>query len=443
MVMPSQPAFITNGRAPTGRDQRFTKTNREGRFAFPSEPPPFTIVVLHDRGFAERTSAQLAIDTDLPLSPWGRVEGTFRRGGQPLAGQRLQLNGTRHGDTPKSIPYFSGEATSDTAGHFAFERVIPGEVTVSEVLQLNPHMYSNSRSVRVEAKADETVRVDLGGTGRPVVGRLRVPPELAERVDLSSSLNSMSLKRSKVVAALNFFNLGKSYPISLQHYGIKVEADGTFRIEDVDAGTYDVSFMVNERPSNPNERPRGFADSLLGTARREVIVPEMPDGRSDTPLEVGDIALEAVPAAKRVVLNIADPAPMFEFQTLDGQRVRLTDYRGKFVLLDFWATWCGPCLEQTPHLKSAYEAFGKDDRFTMIGLSLDQSKEAPRLYADKESLPWIQGFLGEWSSTKIPDDYGVRGIPSIWLIGPDGTILAKDLHGEQIKTAVAEALGRK
>jgi hypothetical protein len=111
------------------------------------------------------------------------------------------LNGTRHGDTPKAIPYFSGEATSDATGHFLFERVIPGEVTVSEVLQLNSNMYSNSRSVRVDAKADETARVDIGGTGRAVVGRLRIPPELAERVDLSSSLNWLRLKRSKVAAA--------------------------------------------------------------------------------------------------------------------------------------------------------------------------------------------------------------------------------------------------
>jgi hypothetical protein len=56
---------------------------------------------------------------------------------------------------------------------------------------------------------------------------------------------------------------------------------------------------------------------------------------------------------------------------------------------------------------------------------------------------WIQGFLGEWTDGKLPDEYGVRGIPSIWLIGPDGEVIAKDLRGAQIKTTVATALGQE
>jgi hypothetical protein len=79
----------------------------------------------------------------------------------------------------------------------------------------------------------------------------------------------------------------------------------------------------------------------------------------------------------------------------------------------------------------------------MVGLSLDKSKDAPRSYVEKNGLRWTQGFLGDWAKTKVPEDYGVSGIPAIWLIGPDGRIVAKDLRGKGIKKAVAKVLGKE
>jgi hypothetical protein len=74
-------------------------------------------------------------------------------------------------------------------------------------------------------------------------------------------------------------------------------------------------------------------------------------------------------------------------------------------------------------------------------LSLDQDKDAPRQYAEKNSLGWHQAFLGDFSEAKLPEEYGVRGIPSIWLIGPDGKVIAKDLRGGAIRETIAKALG--
>ena len=78
----------------------------------------------------------------------------------------------------------------------------------------------------------------------------------------------------------------------------------------------------------------------------------------------------------------------------------------------------------------------------MIGLSLDPNIKTVRDYARKNELGWIMGFLGEWSKSDLPGNYGVEGIPSLFLIGPDGKILAKGLRGENIKATVERTLAR-
>lgn len=112
--------------------------------------------------------------------------------------------------------------------------------------------------------------------------------------------------------------------------------------------------------------------------------------------------------------------------------------KGKYVLVDFWASWCGPCRAEVPNLKDVYKKFnGKD--FTILGVAV-WDEPAETIKAEKElELPWHSII----NAQKVPTDiYGINGIPHIILFGPDGTIVARGLRGEAIGKKVAEVLGK-
>jgi thiol-disulfide isomerase/thioredoxin len=119
----------------------------------------------------------------------------------------------------------------------------------------------------------------------------------------------------------------------------------------------------------------------------------------------------------------------------------VADYRGKYVLLDFWAVWCGPCRGETPNIKAVYEEFKNDPRFILIGLDLDPNAEDARKYIADNGMGWTHFFLGEWSKSAVTRQYRVEGIPCVILLDPDGKELARDLRGEAVGEAVRKALG--
>ena len=128
------------------------------------------------------------------------------------------------------------------------------------------------------------------------------------------------------------------------------------------------------------------------------------------------------------------PASDFHVTDLNGEALSLEQYRGQVVLLDFWATWCPPCIAEIPNVKKTYEKY-KDQKFQIVGISLDRSKEPLEAYIEKESLAWIH-YWDE--SRELKTLYGVWGIPSTFLIDGDGVIRKTNLRGHALEHAVAE-----
>jgi peroxiredoxin len=139
-------------------------------------------------------------------------------------------------------------------------------------------------------------------------------------------------------------------------------------------------------------------------------------------------------------VKVGDEAPPFELTILDGRTIKLADLKGKYVLLDFWATWCIPCVREVPNLQAVHKAFADRDDFVMIGISLDQDQKALERFLTDQKVTWPQAFGQKGGTEKASRDYGAYAIPAVFLIGPDGKVTATDVRGPGMKDQIGRLL---
>jgi hypothetical protein len=311
LSLPPHGLYVANGQLQQRRDHTVVVSDDAGNYKLPPQTGKYSLVVLHEAGYAEVTSEQLAKSTDITIAPWGKVTGVLRVGAAPKAGAMITVS---HNDAPgdRTAPriYYDLQAMTDKDGRFTVNRVPAGRASVSLQVKLTEHTTSYSQTQQIDVTSGQTTEVNIGGQGRPIVGRVNVPADLASKIDWPAGQSSFFTKianpplpagwetmepaaREKWMTQFKQSPEGRAYEqqlVARRSFTMKVGPNGKFRTDDVPAGVYQVIVVLNG--VSHNELRMG--GQALATATTQFTVPEIPGGRSDEPLDIGVIETKPV-----------------------------------------------------------------------------------------------------------------------------------------------------
>jgi hypothetical protein len=416
LCTPSQGAYIRNGRNQQRRDSQYVETKEDGKFSFPVQTDVYAIVVLHNEGYLEATDTELAESADLTLQPWATVTGKILIGKNPAANETVRLGFDRPIDRSAPRIYHDYRAVTDSNGTFVFDRVPPGEATISRSIRISDRMTRYSHSTSVEVEAGQTASITIGGTGRPVTGTVLVPGYLKEKF------------------AWQYTDYGLRVDSSEGPYrqlGFKIQGDGTFRIDDVPSGNY--YLYVNAY--GPPAEPRAFRGERIGLLSQHFNIPEMSNGRSDEPLDLGELELDVIGKSDFAPSLAGKPLPDFDGITIDFTPAQA---QGKMVLVCFFDMNQRPsrhCISQLA--KQAKPLEGKGITLVAIQASkIDQS--ALTEWAKKSNVPFPVGMIQN-DQEKTRFAWGVKSMPWLILTDAEHVVRAEGFGLDELEEKIRES----
>ena len=203
----------------------------------------------------------------------------------------------------------------------------------------------------------------------------------------------------------------------------KLEAERLKKFVKENPASYSAIYLLD---GNGNRMELADVEAMYAS-----LSPKFKDSRSGKSIE------NSIQARK--ITAIGKTAPDFTQPDTLGKLVKLSDLRGKYVFVDFWASWCGPCRAENPNLVKSFNRY-KEKGFTVLGVSLDQpgKKDAWLAAIHKDNLTWTQVSDLKFWDNEAAVLYGIKGIPASLLLDPDGKIIAKDLRGAELDKKLSE-----
>jgi beta-lactamase regulating signal transducer with metallopeptidase domain/peroxiredoxin/protocatechuate 3,4-dioxygenase beta subunit len=435
-----------------GGSSTIVETDDQGRFSFADELEAFHIVAAHEKGFAWVTNEEFTALPEIRLQNWGRIDGAIYIGRQRGTNRRLGLMNYINKNAIDQRIRYDYESYSDPNGRFIFDKVPPGWAEIGYMIQVGgPSLPTSTYTARtpVQILPGQITRIAVGGQGRPVVGKFVPPTDYDGPVYFGAGLRALDTARPERPTPDNYEQMSNReqqqwlnqwlktdeaqahydtmwHDPQRRHYSFRIQDDGTFRIEDVIPGKYKFTVWLEERFTGQGRQEE------IGAYYGTVEVPEMADAYRDEPLDLGELVVQM-----RAPLHVGDTAPLFEAETLDGNDVRLADYRGRFVLLSFWHPASRPELDRLKELHKTYRDSGK---LQIIGLGGSDRLDEVKKFVTENKIDWPQIYFGQQWDQGIAKQYGLGGLPYILLIDPEGKIVATWLRGEKLTSTVREAL---
>ncbi|WP_153557996.1 TlpA family protein disulfide reductase [Roseimaritima sediminicola] len=289
----------------------------------------------------------------------------------------------------------------------------------------------------LDLQPGQTHTVDFG-TGVVVRGRVKPSGKVASSLDMNYCLNFF-LKRASGIdppepirrAGFDWrhgwsFNLrnseeGRRFLSTLPYHFVKFQSDGSFEIHGVEPGDYQFAISIYEPPEG----------CLIDPVGLDVV--DVSVGNQD--LDLGEIEVEV-----KLGPQVGERFPNFRFAKMSrDESGSIADFTGRYLLIDFWATWCAPCIKQLPDVRTAANRWDSE-KVAVLSVSLDEDSDHARKFILEKQVDWPQALLAGRDTPVVRQQLGISSVPIHYVLDPEGTILLRTFKLDEAVTFIDKKL---